>query len=398
MSEFSQARDLLLVKLTLLTGPMENVILKDWQTAEVCDGVKVLLVPKHKQSRSGPAPLACDPDLQRLMEIYLEKVRLHFFAEERIRNVFVKNDGFPFERGTIGRRFTVFWEKTGIREVRTSQTILRKMYTTHTNKHVPKESGNIQKVLCHGEKSSRNCYLRDDLTVATAEAVNTLKAVTTIPLPKTLMTSKILATSSNSSQSTPIPAATPSASPASLTPPPPPATQTQSPPPPGSLTPPPPTQEPEDHSATSAQKCGSSSDIIHLSVKYTSLNPPLNEQQKTVALKLFSLDISNGQKLGKSYVKHKMCTESILQKISSKPVMVKRVQNLLNYEIEKQKPDPSELPKEARSVDDWRRGNNTATTLSVRSGPRSYWDENDTKTIREAFKDCDRCPDKDIKI
>ena len=82
VSEFSQARDLLLVKLTLLTGPrpgpLENVILKDWQTAEVCDGVKVLLVPKHKRSRSGPAPLACDADLQCLMEISLEKVRFHF--------------------------------------------------------------------------------------------------------------------------------------------------------------------------------------------------------------------------------------------------------------------------------------------------------------------------------
>ena len=78
VSEFSQARDLLLVKMTYLTGPrpgpLENVILEDRQTAEVCNGVKVLLVPKHKRSRSGPAPLACDAALQRLMEIYLEKV------------------------------------------------------------------------------------------------------------------------------------------------------------------------------------------------------------------------------------------------------------------------------------------------------------------------------------
>ena len=273
------------------------------------------------------------------------------------------------------------------------------MYTTHTKKHVPEESGNIQKVLCHSEKSLCNCYLKDDLTVATAEAVNTLKAVTTIPLPKTLTSSKILPTSSTLSQSTAMLAATPSASPASLTPPPPPATQTQSPPspppPPASLTPPPPPpQEPEDHSATSAQECGSSSDVIPPSVKYTSLNPPLNEQQKTVALKPFALDISNGQKLGKSYVKHKMCTESVLRKISSKPVMVKRVQNLLNYQIEKQRPDPSKLPEEATSIDDLCRRNDTATTSSVRSGPRSYWDENDTKTIREASKDCDRCLDK----
>ena len=220
--EFPKARDLLLVKLILTLGPrpgpLENVILEDWQNAEVCDGVKVLLVPKHKRSRTGPAPLACDADLQRLMEIYLQKIRPKFVAEERIKNIFVKNDGFPSgtiggrftafweKTGTIGRRFTAFWEKTGIREVSTSQTTLRKMYTTHTKKHAPEESGNIQKVLCHGEKSSRNCYLRDDLTVATAEAVNTLRAVTSIPLPKTMTSSRILP--STSSQSTSIPAAT----------------------------------------------------------------------------------------------------------------------------------------------------------------------------------------------
>ena len=156
MLEFPKARDLLLVKLILTLGPrpgpLENVILEDWQNAEVCDGVKVLLVPKHKRSRTGPAPLACNADLQRLMEIYLQKIRPKFVAEERIKNIFVKNDGFP--SGTIGRQFTAFWEKTGIREVSTSQTTLQKMYTTHTKKHAPEESGNIQKVLCHGKKLS----------------------------------------------------------------------------------------------------------------------------------------------------------------------------------------------------------------------------------------------------
>ena len=225
-----------------------------------------------------------------------------------------KNDGFPFERGTAGRRFTAFWEKTGIREVSTSQTTIQKMYTTHTKKHAPEESGNIQKVLWHGEKSSRNCYLRDDLTVATAEAINTLRAVTSIPLPKTMTSSRILP--STSSQSTSIPPATQSASPASLTPPPPPAMQTQSPPPPASLKPPtalftpppppasptpPPPQEPEDHSATAAQECGSSSDVIPPSVDNNRLNHPLNDQEKTVALKLFDQDIKGGLKLGKSY-------------------------------------------------------------------------------------------------
>ena len=134
--EFAKARDLLLVKLILTLGPrprpLENVILEDWENAEVCDGVKVLLVPKHKRSRTGLAPLACDADLQRLMETYIQKIRPNFVADESIKQIFLKNDGFPFERGTIGRRFTAFWEKMGIREVSTSQTTLRKMYTTHT--------------------------------------------------------------------------------------------------------------------------------------------------------------------------------------------------------------------------------------------------------------------------
>lgn len=179
LTEFSQTRDLLLVKFTPLVdtkpGPLENVILEDWATSEQSNSVRVLLVPKHKRSKTGPALLSCNAELQQLMEIYLRHIRPKFLAHDEIKHILVKNDGKPFKK-----RFMSFWQKTGLTGVSTSKTSLRKMYTTYTNRHMPEEVGKIQRVLCYGEKSSCNCYLRDNMTVEKASAVNVIKTVTSL--------------------------------------------------------------------------------------------------------------------------------------------------------------------------------------------------------------------------
>jgi len=161
----------------LRPGPLENALLEDHYDAKEKDDNRIVLIPKHKRSKAGPAALGMDKELQMLMEVYVKKIR-PMFAKTDVEHLFVKTDGEQFQNNTIGKRFAAFWEKSGARkDKRISQTSVRKFVTTVTKRHAPQEIGNIQKVLCHGEKSSRNCYLREDLTETASRAMNVIKDV-----------------------------------------------------------------------------------------------------------------------------------------------------------------------------------------------------------------------------
>ncbi|RMX45671.1 hypothetical protein pdam_00023844 [Pocillopora damicornis] len=119
-----------------------------------------------------------DKELQDLMEVYVNKMRPHFVAKD-VKHLFVKSDGQSFNRNTIGKRFSAFFEKSGVRtDRRVSQTAVRKFVTTAARRHAPEEMSNIQRVLCHSERSSRNSYLRLDLTETASHAMNIIKKVT----------------------------------------------------------------------------------------------------------------------------------------------------------------------------------------------------------------------------
>ena len=132
LQEFTDARDLLLVKFALLVGsrpgPLENALLEDYYSAKEKDGNKIMLIPKHKRSKAGPAALGMDKELQMLMEVYVNKIRPRF-AKTDVQHLFVKNDGEQFQNNTIGKRFQAFWEKTGVRrDKRISQTSVKVCY------------------------------------------------------------------------------------------------------------------------------------------------------------------------------------------------------------------------------------------------------------------------------
>lgn len=80
LQEFTDARDLLLVKLVLLVGsrpgPLENALSEDYYGAKEKDGDRIMLIPQHKQSKAGPAALGMDEDLQMLMDV--KKIRPQF--------------------------------------------------------------------------------------------------------------------------------------------------------------------------------------------------------------------------------------------------------------------------------------------------------------------------------
>lgn len=59
----------------------------------------------HKREEDGPAPIPMNLDREYLMEVFIEK--LHPLATDDTSpqsKIFLKNDGAPFQKDTIGRR------------------------------------------------------------------------------------------------------------------------------------------------------------------------------------------------------------------------------------------------------------------------------------------------------
>ena len=181
VQEFLEARDLLLVKLTIATGtrpaPLENAILEDYSRAKVYDGKKIMLVARHKRSADGPAILGFDSELQKLMEIYLEHIRPNF-AQDDVKNIFVKRDGKEFTPGTIGKRLSAFWEKSGVSLKRVATTAVRKFISTSTHLHAPEEADKVAKVMSHSKETAKRSYVRADLTKVGSQAMEVIKNVT----------------------------------------------------------------------------------------------------------------------------------------------------------------------------------------------------------------------------
>ena len=100
--EFVAARDLLLFKFTISTrtrpAPL-NALMKDYETAQESKGNRIILVPKHKRTKDGPAMLGMDPELQQQMAIYVDKIRPKFAVPGEDK-LFVKDDGQGFSEGT----------------------------------------------------------------------------------------------------------------------------------------------------------------------------------------------------------------------------------------------------------------------------------------------------------
>lgn len=64
-----------------------------------------MLVSSHKREEDGPAPIPMSPVTEYLMTIFIEKLR-PLVNEDTSPNskIFLKNDGAPFQKRTIGRR------------------------------------------------------------------------------------------------------------------------------------------------------------------------------------------------------------------------------------------------------------------------------------------------------
>ena len=70
---------------------------------------KVMLVSSLESKEDGPAPIPMSPDTEFLVNIFINKLCLLVFEDmARKSKIFLKNDGAPFQKGTIGRRVCAF--------------------------------------------------------------------------------------------------------------------------------------------------------------------------------------------------------------------------------------------------------------------------------------------------
>ena len=81
-----------------------------------------MLVASHKREVDGPAPIPCDKWIVQDLEVFVTKLRpLVCGHSSNSRKHFLKSDGTPYQRGTIGHRITAFVLITGVRADRPSK-------------------------------------------------------------------------------------------------------------------------------------------------------------------------------------------------------------------------------------------------------------------------------------
>ena len=161
LRQFTLVRDYLLCRLTLATGTrpgaLNNVLVSDYDTSRVSEGNRIILVPKHKRTKDGPAMLSMDPEMQKEMAVFVEKIR-PAFANPDEDKLFINDDGHGFPEGTIGKRVVAFFEKSGVTSTRVGHTHLRKFISTQTYELGDATEGQtVEKVMSHGAVTKSPC-------------------------------------------------------------------------------------------------------------------------------------------------------------------------------------------------------------------------------------------------
>ena len=195
VAQYCAARDFLVTTLTRTVGtrpgPLENATLHMFKKAQWDDKkrVKVMLVTSHKREEDGPAPIAMGPDTVHLMQVFLDKLRPVVTDDNTLTGkIFLKADGTPFSKGTIGRRVSAFVVKSGIRpDTLITSTDFRKWVVTEMQRKkrrgIKIDEDLLRRIMCHSDKTAKSWYIRESLTELAAEASEQI-AANTQPSPK----------------------------------------------------------------------------------------------------------------------------------------------------------------------------------------------------------------------
>lgn len=166
LSHYQSARDFLLVALTRTVGTrpgaLESATIGQLRNAR-WDGqkrTKVMLVTSHKRQVEGPAPIPLNAELAEDMEVFIRRLRpLVNQDNSDDAKIFLKSDGAPYQKGTIGQRITAFVVKTGVRADRPiSATDFREWLVTvmkdAKRRGDPVDEDLLRRLMCHSEKTA----------------------------------------------------------------------------------------------------------------------------------------------------------------------------------------------------------------------------------------------------
>ena len=167
LAQYAAARDYIIVSLTRSVGTrpgaLEAATIGQWNAArwDANEKAKVMLVTSHKREVDGPAPIPCDQWITHDLQVFLTKLRPLVCGDSSDSGkLFLKSDGAPYQKGTIGRRITAFVLKSGVRTDRPiSATDFRKWLVTvmRTKKRagVPINEGLLRRLMCHSDDTAQ---------------------------------------------------------------------------------------------------------------------------------------------------------------------------------------------------------------------------------------------------
>ena len=142
-------------------------------------------MPDHKRQASRPAPLQMNAEVQGLMTTYIKKITPQIGSSlDRSEKIFLKKDCQPFTKGTVGRRLTSLWIRSGVRpDVRVSATSFRKwIVTTEREKKRTENAGidthNLRKAMLHSDAVAKKYYVREMLTSVAVQAAKDIEQIT----------------------------------------------------------------------------------------------------------------------------------------------------------------------------------------------------------------------------
>ena len=351
VSQYCHARDLIIFTLTRLVGTrpgaLENATIGMFEKAKWDDQKrrKVMLVSSHKREEDGPAPIPLTTENEFQIKTFIDKLR-PLVADDSGKDskIFLKADGAPFHKGTIGRRVTSFVIKSGIRpDKAVCATDFRKWIVTELKRKkrmgIPIDEDLLRRLMCHSDKTANEWYMRESLTEEAA-AASALIEEHTQP-------------SSSKSQSLSQQHLTTADSPAA-----------------------------KDAAATSPQ---SSSPRASLT----------SEQMSQIAI-VFAADLSQGIEPRKKRVAALMRSDKVLRCISNSEPHIKKVLDRARY-LYKTHPtiDPKDLPEETASQRTAAYVNTVPDKppSTLESG-RVEWAQEETEAIQEVLKDLSKSPTK----
>ena len=143
-------------------GPLETAKVDRFHRAVYTESTQKwsLLVDEHKTTRhQGSAELVMDNRLYGYVKLYVEYICPKFVAPG-VKEVFVKDDGHAFRKGTIGRRVRETFQAAGVRlDIRVSATTIRKLYSSAAQELSPKKKRLINAHMKHKESMADSNYV-----------------------------------------------------------------------------------------------------------------------------------------------------------------------------------------------------------------------------------------------